>query len=1020
MSSEESYRAILRYLTNEREPYAPGTEGNVKRKIRKAAACYVVRGGTLYYQRRQRHRKTFAELEVVLQPERRRGLIEAAHLGPGGTHHTRHQTWHDLSKTYWWRGILKQVKDYIKQCSKCQEKLDRSRPISDTSEMLEELGLDLESGEESNESEDDLSNFTSTTAAASKPAKKKPVSKHELVFVDTKGVVKRSSPKHCQAVLKQLNEQRLSNQFCDVTLLIEGEEYKAHKSVLSANSEYFRDLFIEKGAVSSHEAVVDLSGKNFLILLLFVYKYLLEDGCVYVLESQGVCCSGRSPLIEDLPEQNGGPVPPVASSEGTATTVSTELGGCEIVLLVNGELPETEQNGELGQHSEPQVSSEAEATVSPAGCITGSHPEMESTDLVTKNDETAVETLNREDRAVSDINPKLSKENVISNSPEDSDMGNDPSTEDICAEDMPEHMRNLSQSLKDQENLVALTAKPDLSTDDETYRSRLRQRSVNEGGYIRLHKGMEKKIQKRKAIPKSAVQQVAQKLVQRGKKMKQPKRDTKENTEEAASHKCGECGMVFQRRYALIMHTLKHERARDYKCPLCKKQFQYSASLRAHLIRHTRKDAPTSSSSSSTSHEASGTSSEKGRTKREFICSICGRTLPKLYSLRIHMLKHTGVKPHACQVCGKTFIYKHGLKLHQSLHQSQKQFQCELCVKSFVTKRSLQEHMSIHTGESKYLCSVCGKSFHRGSGLSKHLKKHQPKPEVRGYHCTQCEKSFFEARDLRQHMNKHLGVKPFQCQFCDKCYSWKKDWYSHVKSHSVTEPYRCNICGKEFYEKALFRRHVKKATHGKKGRAKQNLERVCEQCGRKFTQLREYRRHMNNHEGVKPFECLTCGVAWADARSLKRHVRTHTGERPYVCPVCSEAYIDARTLRKHMTKFHRDYVPCKIMLEKDTLQFHNQGTQVEHAVSILTADMQEQESSGPQELETVVVTGETMEALEAVAATEECPSVSTLSDQSIMQVVNYVLAQQQGQKLSEVAEAIQTVEVEVAHISEAE
>ncbi|KAF6122715.1 zinc finger and BTB domain containing 11 [Phyllostomus discolor] len=722
---------------------------------------------------------------------------------------------------------------------------------------------------------------------------------------------------------------------------------------------------------------------------------------------------------QDLPEQNGGTAPPVANNEGATTTLSTDLEDCEIVLLVNGDLPEAEQSGELRQQPEPQVSSGAEATLSslPVGCIPDSHPEMESVDIVTKNNQTELEILNNKDSTVSNIYPKLSKENIVSRSPENTDMRNDISVEDLCDEDIPEHRLNFGQSLKDQENLVAKT---DLGPDD-TYRSRLRQRSINEGGYIRLHKGMERKLQKRKAIPKSAVQQVAQKLVQRGKKMKQPKRDAKENTEEEASHKCGECGMVFQRRYTLIMHTLKHERARDYKCPLCKKQFQYSASLRAHLIRHTRKAAPTSSSSSSsTSNEASGTSPEKGRTKREFICSICGRTLPKLYSLRIHMLKHTGVKPHACQVCGKTFIYKHGLKLHQSLHQSQKQFQCELCVKSFVTKRSLQEHMSIHTGESKYHCSVCGKSFHRGSGLSKHLKKHQPKPEVRGYHCTQCEKSFFEARDLRQHMNKHLGVKPFQCQFCDKCYSWKKDWYSHVKSHSVTEPYRCNICGKEFYEKALFRRHVKKATHGKKGRAKQNLERVCERCGRKFTQLREYRRHMNNHEGVKPFECLTCGVAWADARSLKRHVRTHTGERPYVCPVCSEAYIDARTLRKHMTKFHRDYVPCKIMLEKDTLQFHNQGTQVEHAVSILTADMHEQESSGPQDLETVVVTGETMEALEAVAATEEYPSVSTLSDQSIMQVVNYVLAQQQGQKLSEVAEAIQTVEVEVAHISEAE
>lgn len=45
---------------------------------------------------------------------------------------------------------------------------------------------------------------------------------------------------------------------------------------------------------------------------------------------------------------------------------------------------------------------------------------------------------------------------------------------------------------------------------------------------------------------------------------------------------------------------------------------------------------------------------------------------------------------------------------------------------------------------------------------------------------------------------------------------------------------------------------MKKATHGKKGRVKQNLVRECEQCGRKFTQLREYRRHVNNHQGEAP------------------------------------------------------------------------------------------------------------------------------------------------------------------------
>lgn len=88
--------------------------------------------------------------------------------------------------------------------------------------------------------------------------------------------MKQSSSKHCLSVLNQLNQQRLSNQFCDVTLLIEGEEYKAHKSVLAANSEYFRELFIEKGAVTSHEAVVDLSGE-----LLWVSKLEIILSKVY-------------------------------------------------------------------------------------------------------------------------------------------------------------------------------------------------------------------------------------------------------------------------------------------------------------------------------------------------------------------------------------------------------------------------------------------------------------------------------------------------------------------------------------------------------------------------------------------------------------------------------------------------------------------------------------------------------------------------------------------------------------------
>ncbi|KAM4795750.1 zinc finger and BTB domain-containing protein 11 [Rhinophrynus dorsalis] len=1138
MSSEESYLAILRYLTNEREPYAPGTEGNAKRKIRKAAACYVVRSGTLYYQRRQRDKEGFSELEVVLQPGRRKGLIETAHIGAGGEHLTRHQTWHLLSQKYWWRGILKQMKDYIKECSKCQERLDRSHSLNDPSEMLEELGIEIRS--DGNETDSESSNPARNLNPGPKP-KKKVVAKHELVFVDSKGIVKQSSAKHGQTVLEQLNQQRLSNQFCDVTLLIEGEEYKAHKSVLAASSEYFRELFIEKGAVSSHEAFVDLSGfckSSFLPLLEFAYtselsfdfssmaevamlaKHLFMHEVLEICESvhkqmeskqltlyqKGdvtTVTSEKNTLFAsvEVHQDNDSPLLAETRSSHQMSVVSKECGQCESAETTQTQTePTSSTNSNLS--SSPvestvqlvsrqdipissltdtttiyisDVSSEIQPTViiptvidvanlhpepkqtlciNSEACKSAEHteslpPSVCNDDVNDINDTETVQTLpfissevklsgDQTQSKEASLEDSTSSTNVdpqssitsTADSPsfaialetsvaEDVEVENMETEKTAKSQEVPKRKRGRprkSQTMNEKSSKTSAVETQE-SFDESSYKTKLRERLVEEGGYIQMHKGQEKKLQKRKLNPKSAVQQAALKLVQRGKKKRvlPPKNETKAGDTEL---ECNECGKVFHRRYALIMHSLKHsamhnlkqstmyslknEKTKEFQCPLCTKEFQYSASLRAHLIRHSK-----TGKTDVNVVETEESYTTKGITKRQFICGLCGRTLPKLYSLRIHMLKHTGVKPHACEVCGKTFTHKHGLKMHKALHESQKQYKCDMCDKSFVTNRSLQEHVSTHTGESKYLCSVCGKAFHRASGLSKHLKKHKPSTDTRGYHCTQCERSFFELRDLQQHMNKHLGVKPFECEFCGKSYSWKKDWYSHVKSHSVTEPYRCSVCGKEFFEKSLYRRHVNKATHGKKGRKNKNVERACEHCGKVFTQLREYRRHVNNHEGVKPFECLTCGVAWADARSLKRHVRTHTGERPYVCPVCNEAYIDARNLRKHMTKYHKDYVPCKIMLEKDTLQFHNQGTQVEHAFSY--------------EPHTEIVT----EEIETVLISEDNPSnpkdgtaVSTLSDQSIMQVVNYVLAQQQGQKVTEVAEHEETVEMEVGHVSE--
>lgn len=51
--------------------------------------------------------------------------------------------------------------------------------------MLEELGLDAKSHDGSNETDDELSNTASIPATSPKPVKKKPIAKHELIFVST-------------------------------------------------------------------------------------------------------------------------------------------------------------------------------------------------------------------------------------------------------------------------------------------------------------------------------------------------------------------------------------------------------------------------------------------------------------------------------------------------------------------------------------------------------------------------------------------------------------------------------------------------------------------------------------------------------------------------------------------------------------------------------------------------------------------------------------------------------------------
>ncbi|XP_077587233.1 transcription regulator protein BACH2-like [Stigmatopora nigra] len=116
---------------------------------------------------------------------------------------------------------------------------------------------------------------------------------------------------HCTNVLLSLEEQRRQGILCDVTVLVEGREVRAHRAVLAASSQYFLQALLGYNAPSG-EPIINLpdkvTAKGFAPLLQFAYTaklvlsrenihevilcadflgvHNLEDSCFQFLEAQ--------------------------------------------------------------------------------------------------------------------------------------------------------------------------------------------------------------------------------------------------------------------------------------------------------------------------------------------------------------------------------------------------------------------------------------------------------------------------------------------------------------------------------------------------------------------------------------------------------------------------------------------------------------------------------------------------------------------------------------------------------------
>ncbi|GAB6027810.1 hypothetical protein CHUAL_002040 [Chamberlinius hualienensis] len=137
-----------------------------------------------------------------------------------------------------------------------------------------------------------------------------------------------------------------------------------------------------------------------------------------------------------------------------------------------------------------------------------------------------------------------------------------------------------------------------------------------------------------------------------------------------------------------------------------------------------------------------------------------------------------------------------------------------------------------------------------------------------------------------------------KCPHCSyTCWSPNQLKQHRIFKHSTVK-YNCDQCAYVCVTRNRMQKH-KEFAHSEERPI------MCETCGRRFKEIRTYKKHQQVHKGIIKANCDICGKI-VMASSLKRHMKIHlSDEKPHQCHLCSYATRARFNLRIHLRNVHK-------------------------------------------------------------------------------------------------------------------